>query len=88
MIVSIIIVLIVALIVIALWVSAVQQHKEKQEIEHFEDDEEMMEYYDEGIQGSLECPVYEPRARAVCCLEVPQQGDTLHSRRSWHPRQD
>jgi len=33
MIVSIIIVLIVALIVIALWVSAVQQHKEKQETE-------------------------------------------------------
>ena len=31
MIVSIIIVLIVALIVIALWVSAVQQYKEKQE---------------------------------------------------------
>ncbi len=31
MIVSIIIILIVALIVIALWVSAVQQHKEKQE---------------------------------------------------------
>ena len=33
MIVSIIIMLIVALIVIALWVSAVQQHKEKQEAE-------------------------------------------------------
>ncbi|MEM5552221.1 hypothetical protein WNY63_15970 [Pseudoalteromonas neustonica] len=37
MIVSIIIMLIVALIVIALWVSAVQQHKEKQETERRKD---------------------------------------------------
>eukprot|EP01093_Parvamoeba_rugata_P013628 TRINITY_DN41_c0_g1_i3.p1 TRINITY_DN41_c0_g1~~TRINITY_DN41_c0_g1_i3.p1 ORF type:complete len:253 (+),score=76.63 TRINITY_DN41_c0_g1_i3:82-840(+) len=62
MIVSIIIMLIVALIVIALWVSAVQQHKEKQETERRKDltkQKKIIEESEDVLLNSANIPMSE-----------------------------
>ncbi|MBB1334224.1 hypothetical protein H5154_12120 [Pseudoalteromonas sp. SR44-5] len=62
MIVSIIIMLIVALIVIALWVSAVQQHKEKQETERRKDltkQKKIIEESEDVLVNSANIPMSE-----------------------------
>ncbi|ALQ10131.1 MULTISPECIES: hypothetical protein [Pseudoalteromonas] len=68
MIVSIIIVLIVALIVIALWVSAVQQHKEKQEGERRKEltkQKAIIEETEEALVNSANIPLSEPIIRVL-----------------------
>ncbi|WP_338366516.1 hypothetical protein [uncultured Pseudoalteromonas sp.] len=68
MIVSIIIVLIVALIVIALWVSAVQQHKEKQEIERRKEltkQKAIIEETEEALMNSANIPLSENNIRVL-----------------------
>lgn len=68
MIVSIIIVLIVALIVIALWVSAVQQHKEKQEVERRKEltkQKAIIEETEEALMNSANIPLSENVIRAL-----------------------
>ena len=68
MIVSIIIVLIVALIVIALWVSAVQQHKEKQEIERRKEltkQKAIIEETEEALINSANIPLSENIIRVL-----------------------
>ncbi|BDF93897.1 MULTISPECIES: hypothetical protein [Pseudoalteromonas] len=68
MIVSIIIMLIVALIVIALWVSAVQQHKEKQETERRKDltkQKKIIEESEDVLLNSANIPMSEHILRIV-----------------------
>ena len=68
MIVSIIIMLIVALIVIALWVSAVQQHKEKQETERRKDltkQKKIIEESEDVLLNSANIPMSEHILRII-----------------------
>ena len=68
MIVSIIIMLIVALIVIALWVSAVQQHKEKQETERRKDltkQKKIIEESEDVLLNSANIPMSENILRVL-----------------------
>ncbi|WP_372763268.1 hypothetical protein [Pseudoalteromonas sp.] len=68
MIVSIIIALIVALIVIALWVSAVQQHKEKQEAERRKEltkQKAIIEETEEALINSANIPLSENTLRVL-----------------------
>lgn len=68
MIISIIIVLIVALIVIALWVSAVQQHKEKQEAERRKEltkQKKIIEEAEEVLLNSTNIPMSENLLRVL-----------------------
>ncbi|EWH06803.1 hypothetical protein [Pseudoalteromonas lipolytica] len=68
MIVSIIIMLIVALIVIALWVSAVQQHKEKQETERRKEltkQKKIIEEAEEVLLNSTNIPMSENILRII-----------------------
>ncbi len=68
MIVSIIIMLIVALIVIALWVSAVQQHKEKQETERRKEltkQKKIIEESEDVLLNSANIPMSENAYRVI-----------------------
>lgn len=68
MIVSIIIMLIVALIVIALWVSAVQQHKEKQETERRKEltkQKKIIEESEDILLNSANTPMSENAYRVI-----------------------
>ena len=68
MIVSIIIMLIVALIVIALWVSAVQQHKEKQEAERRKEltkQKKIIEEAEDVLLNSANIPMSENILRII-----------------------
>ncbi len=68
MIVSIIIMLIVALIVIALWVSAVQQHKEKQEAERRKEltkQKKIIEEAEDVLLNSSNIPMSENTLRII-----------------------
>ncbi|MBD57427.1 hypothetical protein AAEU31_11360 [Pseudoalteromonas sp. SSMSWG5] len=68
MIVSIIIMLIVALIVIALWVSAVQQHKEKQEAERRKEltkQKKIIEEAEDVLLNSTNIPMSENTLRII-----------------------
>lgn len=68
MIVSIIIMLIVALIVIALWVSAVQQHKEKQEAERRKEltkQKKIIEESEDVLLNSANIPMSENALRII-----------------------
>ncbi|MCQ8877160.1 hypothetical protein NQT69_03780 [Pseudoalteromonas shioyasakiensis] len=68
MIVSIIIMLIVALIVIALWVSAVQQHKEKQEAERRKEltkQKKIIEESEDVLLNSANIPMSESAYRVI-----------------------
>ena len=68
MIVSIIIMLIVALIVIALWVSAVQQHKEKQEAERRKEltkQKKIIEEAEDVLLNSANIPMSENILRVI-----------------------
>ena len=68
MIVSIIIMLIVALIVIALWVSAVQQHKEKQEAERRKElakQKKIIEEAEDVLINSTNIPMSENLLRII-----------------------